>query len=114
MKITGSKVKFAFLGTRAKNRSCELDTKDKFWSAHKGSPFPTVAEAIQEELEQYKSSEEEMKKLKVSMGLDGENDIALSMVSDNTAKITSAVNSLPQLLEKKRLIDMHTSVATSK
>lgn len=48
------------------------------------------------------------------MGLDGENDIALSMVSDNTAKITSAVNSLPQLLEKKRLIDMHTSVATSK
>lgn len=55
-----------------------------------------------------------MKKLKVSMGLDGENDIALSMVSDNTAKITSAVNSLPQLLEKKRLIDMHTSVATSK
>lgn len=48
------------------------------------------------------------------MGLDGENDVALSMVSDNTAKITSAVNSLPQLLEKKRLIDMHTSVATSK
>ncbi|KAG5882114.1 hypothetical protein JTB14_016877 [Gonioctena quinquepunctata] len=47
------------------------------------------------------------------MGLDGENDLALSMVSDNTAKITSAVNSLPQLLEKKRLIDMHTSVATS-
>lgn len=91
-----------------------MDTKDKFWTSHKGSPFPTVAEAIQEELEQYKSSEEEVKKLKSSMGLDGENDIALAMVSDNTAKITSAVNSLPQLLEKKRLIDMHTSVATSK
>ncbi|KAJ8947522.1 hypothetical protein NQ318_004999 [Aromia moschata] len=47
------------------------------------------------------------------MGIDGENDIALSLVSDNTAKITSAVNSLPQLLEKKRLIDMHTSLATA-
>lgn len=46
------------------------------------------------------------------MGIDGESDVALSLVSDNTAKITSAVNSLPQLLEKKRLIDMHTSVAT--
>lgn len=100
-------------GTRAKDRVCELDTKDKFWLSHKGSPFPTVAEAIQEELEHYRSSEEEVKKLKTSMGIDGENDIALSMVSDNTAKITSAVNSLPQLLEKKRLIDMHTSLATS-
>ena len=34
------------------------------------------------------------------------------MVSDNTAKLTSAVNSLPQLLEMKRLIDMHTTIAT--
>ncbi|CAG9861729.1 unnamed protein product [Phyllotreta striolata] len=100
-------------GARAKSRTCELDTSDKFWSTHKGSPFPTVAEAIQEELEQYKSSEEEVKKLKSSMGIEGESDSAIAMVSDNTAKITSAVNSLPQLIEKKRLIDMHTSVATS-
>lgn len=99
-------------GTRAKNRTCELDSRDKFWTTHKGSPFPTVAEAIQEELEQYKSSEEEVKKLKSSMGIDADNDIALSLVSDNTAKITTAVNSLPQLLEKKRLIDMHTTIAT--
>lgn len=105
---------YIFLGSKAKNRTCELDHKDKFWSTHKGSPFPTVAEAIQEELEQYKSSEEEVKKLRSSMGIDGENEIALSLVSDNTAKITSAVNSLPQLLEKKRLIDMHTSLATCK
>jgi hypothetical protein len=34
---------------------------------HKGSPFPTVAEAIQEELEQYRASEEEVKRLKASM-----------------------------------------------
>lgn len=48
------------------------------------------------------------------MGIDNESDLALSMVADNTAKITSAVNSLPQLLEKKRLIDMHTTIATGK
>lgn len=45
-------------------------------------------------------------------GLDNESDFAISMMSDNTAKLTSAVNSLPQLLEKKRLIDMHTTIAT--
>lgn len=100
-------------GARAKTKTCELDSKDKFWNSHKGSPFPMVAEAIQEELEQYKSSEEEVKKLKSSMGIDNESDAALSMVTDNTAKITSAVNSLPQLLEKKRLIDMHTTIATA-
>lgn len=75
--------------------------------------IPTVAEAIQEELEQYRNSEEEIKQLKSSMGIDGENEIAFSMVNDNTEKLTNAVNSLPQLLEKKRLIDMHTKVATS-
>lgn len=47
------------------------------------------------------------------MGIDNENDAALGLVSDNTARITSAVNSLPQLLEKKRLIDMHTNIATA-
>lgn len=73
-----------------------------------------MAEAIQEELEEYRSSEEEVKKLKTSMGIDNESELAVALVTDNTAKITSAVQSLPQLLEKKRLIDMHTSIATGK
>lgn len=93
-------------------KSYDLDITDKFWKTHKGSPFPTVAEAIQEELEQYRNSEEEIKQLKTTMGIDGENEIAFSMVNDNTEKLTNAVNSLPQLMEKKRLIDMHTKVAT--
>lgn len=46
------------------------------------------------------------------MGLDADSDLALSLVSDNTQRLTSAVNSLPQLMEKKRLIDMHTTIAT--
>lgn len=100
-------------GAKPKMKACDLDSRDRFWCTHKGSPFPTVAEAIQEELEQYRSSEEEIKKLKTTMGIDGESDAAFSMVNDNTAKLTSAVNSLPQLLEKKRLIDMHTKIATS-
>ncbi|KAK6636247.1 hypothetical protein RUM43_009905 [Polyplax serrata] len=99
-------------GARSKSKTCQLDSKDTFWMTHKGSPFPTVAEAIQEELEQYKSSEEEVKRLKKSMGLEGENEDVFSMVSGNTAKLTSAVNSLPQLLKKKQLIDMHMTIAT--
>lgn len=100
-------------GARRKAKSCDLDNRDKFWSSHKGSPFPIVAQAIEEELDSYRSSEDEIKKLKSSMGIDGENEVAYSMVNDNTARLTNAVNSLPQLMEKKRLIDMHTKIATN-
>lgn len=101
-------------GAKAKSKACDLDDRDRFWTSHKGSPFPTVAEAIQEQLEQYRSSEDEIKRLRTSMGMDGgESDVALGMVNDNTARLTNAVNSLPQLLELKRLIDMHTKIATT-
>ncbi|XP_067654708.1 sec1 family domain-containing protein 1-like [Haliotis asinina] len=96
-----------------KKKTYDLSNADKFWETEKGSPFPTVAEAVQEELDVYRTQEDEVKKLKAAMGLEGEDDSAISMLSDNTAKLTSAVSSLPELLEKKRLIDMHTNIATA-
>ena len=102
--------------TLDKNKTYELDHKDEFWVQHRGSPFPQVAEAIQEELEEIKGKEEEIKRMKSDLGMAGSDmDDALSNLNlnDNTAKLTSAVSSLPQLLEKKRLIDMHCSLATS-
>lgn len=41
-------------GQKAKTRICDLDSKDPLWMEHKGSPFPTVAEAIQEDLDKYR------------------------------------------------------------
>ncbi|KAK2141155.1 hypothetical protein LSH36_1153g00057 [Paralvinella palmiformis] len=98
---------------KKKKKSYDLNPTDRFWQSHKGSPFPTVAEAVQEELESYRAQEDEVKRLKVAMGLEGEDISAISMLSENTAKLTSAVSSLPELLQKKRLIDMHTNVATA-
>ena len=40
-------------------------------------------------------------------------DCCMYSLSDNTARLTSAMTDLPMLLEKKRLIDMHTSLATA-
>ncbi|XP_013396330.1 sec1 family domain-containing protein 1 [Lingula anatina] len=98
---------------KKKKKSYDLNTTDQFWHEQKGSPFPTVAEAVQEALESYRSQEDEVKRLKHVMGLEGEDDAAISMLSDTTAKLTSAVSSLPELLEKKRLIDMHMNIATA-
>nr|XP_013002441.1 sec1 family domain-containing protein 1 [Cavia porcellus] len=98
---------------RKNKKSYDLTPIDKFWQKHKGSPFPEVAESVQQELEYYRAQEDEVKRLKSIMGLEGEDEGAISMISDNTAKLTSAVSSLPELLEKKRLIDLHTNVATA-
>ena len=48
--------------------------------------FVQVAEKIQEELEDYRSREDDIKRMKHDMGLEGgnENDAALGMISDNT------------------------------
>ncbi|XP_008312982.1 sec1 family domain-containing protein 1 [Cynoglossus semilaevis] len=99
---------------KKKNRKTfDLTAADRFWQKHKGSPFPEVAESVQEEVETYKAQEDEVKRLKTIMGLEGEDDGAISMLSDTTAKLTSAVSSLPDMLEKKRLIDLHTTVLTA-
>ena len=52
---------------KTKIKTCDLNPTDKFWVSYRGSPFPTVAESIQEELEDYKASESEVKRLKESM-----------------------------------------------
>ncbi|XP_030337479.1 sec1 family domain-containing protein 1 isoform X2 [Strigops habroptila] len=111
---TGTESSPAGARPKKKNKkSYDLTMSDKFWQKHKGSPFPEVAESVQQELESYRAQEDEVKRLKSIMGIEGEDEGAISMLSDNTAKLTSAVSSLPELLEKKRLIDLHTNVATA-
>ena len=103
--------------SKQKFRKCDLGNNDTFWVINKGEPFPNVAERIQQELEEYRLKEEDISRIKKDMGNEGStsvNDAILGMhLSDNTQRLTSAVSSLPALLEKKRLIDMHTSLATA-
>ncbi|XP_027199034.1 sec1 family domain containing Slh [Dermatophagoides pteronyssinus] len=99
---------------KSKMTAYDLSSQDKFWNQHKCSPFPQVAESIQEKLDSYRSSEEEVKRLKSEMGLDGNiPDSAISLLTDNTHKLNSAINTLPNLLETKRIIDLHTTVASA-
>ncbi len=41
-------------------------------------------------------------------------EVGSDVLNDNTARLTSAISNLPQLLEKKRMLDAHTSIATGK
>uniref|UniRef100_A0A914M2I0 Uncharacterized protein n=1 Tax=Meloidogyne incognita TaxID=6306 RepID=A0A914M2I0_MELIC len=99
-----------------RQKDYEFSNEDKLFNSYKGSAFPLVAEAIQEDLEAYRKNEEEIRRLKDSMGIEGstiiENESDL-LLDSATNKLSSAVGSLPELLEKKRLIDLHTNVATA-
>ncbi|NXW28175.1 SCFD1 protein, partial [Phaetusa simplex] len=89
---TGTESSPAGARPKKKNKkSYDLTASDKFWQKHKGSPFPEVAESVQQELESYRAQEDEVKRLKSIMGIEGEDEGAISMLSDNTAKLTSAV-----------------------
>ena len=46
--------------TKKSSKVYDLNATDSFWSAQKGSPFPQVAESVQEELEAYRASEDEV------------------------------------------------------
>lgn len=100
----------------AENRNKEYDISltDKLWINFKGSPFPLVAEAIQDGLDACRKNEDEIKTLKHTMGIENADDeAAIMMVDDATSKLQTAMGSLPELLEQKRLIGQHTNVATT-
>lgn len=51
--------------------------------------------------------------VKKKSGESSQNDDSMNTMFNNTSKLTSAVSSLPELLEMKRLLDMHTNIATA-
>lgn len=80
---------------RIPDKTYDLLAGDKFWGTHRGSPFPTVADAVQAELNEYKASEEEVMKLKKVMDVseEGDPDAVSGALTDNTAKLSSAIRS---------------------
>jgi len=77
-----------------------LEDGDKFWEAHAGDPFPTVAEAVTEAVEEFQKTREGMITSKSSEG-------------SGTQDLAAAFNLMPEMRQKKRLIDMHTNIATA-
>jgi hypothetical protein len=100
--------------SEGRNKEYDISLLDKLWTNFKGSPFPLVAEAIQDGLDACRKNEDEIKTLKHTMGIESADDeAAIMMVDDATSKLQTAMGSLPELLEQKRLIGQHTNVATT-
>lgn len=91
----------------AKPKSYTLEESDPFWAENAVAQFPKVAEEVESELAKYK---EAIKRVNAQAAMADDEDDALG---NSTAKLADAVQSLPELQEKKRVIDKHTNIATA-
>ncbi|KAF4382781.1 hypothetical protein CsatB_005584 [Cannabis sativa] len=96
-------------GEKGGTKSFELDSSDLFWVANGSLEFPEVAVEIETQLNKYKKDVDDVNRR--TGGTDGAEFDGTDMIG-NTKHLMNAVNSLPELTERKQVIDKHTNIAT--
>ena len=93
-------------------KSYELDEDDDFfWREHAASEFPRVAEEVEVQLKRYKADMDEINR---STALENVQNGAGGMQDESSTKnLKRAVDSLPELTARKKIIDKHTNIATA-
>lgn len=98
--------------SRSKPQVFDLNPNDRFWHEQRGNPFPSVADAVQRELDDYKRRENEVKNpIDLNSPLETDSSDGGAKIAETTAKLTNTMSSLQELLENKRVIGNHTTIA---
>eukprot|EP00210_Caulerpa_lentillifera_P006140 g5867.t1 len=92
-----------------KATSYDVDDTDFFWEKCGSFSFPKIAEEVEIQLQNYKKAVENINKQtssdQVKPALQQEEKL-------DTQNLMAAVSSLPELTERKKILDKHTSMAT--
>ncbi|KAJ3226820.1 Vesicle trafficking between the ER and Golgi [Clydaea vesicula] len=88
-----------------KKKSYDIDPTDFFWEKYAGLPLPQAAEECSQQINQYKK---DVDALTSSCGVE-----SLEEVSGGTKNLQLAITQMPELTERKRIIDMHMNIIVS-
>lgn len=89
----------------------EVGDGDWFWEANGSLQFPEMAGNVDIALKQYQESVNDLNR-RTGSNLDPTADPS-ELMQSNTRNLMSAISSLPQLTERKKVIDKHTNMAFS-
>merc|ERR550537_1167609 len=79
-------------------KSYDLGESDSFWVGHAAEPFSEVAVAVHCSIEDYKRKQSDLKTT-------GDGNAA-----GDTPDLAASINALPEMMDKKRVLEMHTNI----